>query len=81
MSSSSILIVGLTTLTFQWPSACQDAGILEIGIVEPDLSNDNHGWHYRSTSKRPSAEDLEKGCLSIHPTARDIVKRFYAILP
>lgn len=64
---------------FQWPSACQEADLPEVGIVGPDLSNDNRGWNYRS-SKKP-ADDYEKPCLRIHSTARDIVKRFYAILP
>ncbi|XP_026330503.1 uncharacterized protein LOC113237999 [Hyposmocoma kahamanoa] len=73
-------IIYLLLPVLLWPCACQDADILGIGNVGPDLSIDNQEWHYKSTSKRP-AEELEKVCFDIHPTARDIVKRFYAILP
>ncbi|KAG6456741.1 hypothetical protein O3G_MSEX009913 [Manduca sexta] len=52
-----------------WPSVCVDTEL------EPDLSEDR--WVFRN-SKR---QETNEACSAVRPTARDIVRRVYAIMP
>jgi hypothetical protein len=44
---------------------------------ERDLAAGEERWMYRHKKQ----EEIDATCSSVRPTARDIVRRFYAILP
>ncbi|XP_049878778.1 uncharacterized protein LOC126375723 [Pectinophora gossypiella] len=67
----------LLWLFLAWPEISSDAdSALELGSVDPEFSHEDR-WIFR----HKKSDDIDRPCLSVHPNARDIGKRFYAILP
>uniref|UniRef100_A0A2A4JYD4 Uncharacterized protein n=1 Tax=Heliothis virescens TaxID=7102 RepID=A0A2A4JYD4_HELVI len=60
-------------IKYAWPSLCVD--------VDLDTDFPEERWIFRHSNQQDRKYDSGTACSNVHPSARDIVRRFYAILP